>query len=150
MTSALVNAGQAQMALGDFADAEKMFGRALEIDPKDAAAANQMGELCVKRQRDGEARRWFQQAIAARRDYAPAIDNLGALYVRAGQLNDAIAALRYGIEVAPDEESLYLNLGSLYVSMDDRDSARQVIERLLARKPASGLALRALRELDRR
>jgi Flp pilus assembly protein TadD len=70
--------------------------------------------------------------------------------VRAGQLNDAIAALRYGIEVAPGEESLYLNLGSLYVSMDDRDAARQVIELLLARKPASPLALRALRELDRR
>jgi tetratricopeptide (TPR) repeat protein len=150
MTSALVNAGQAQVALGDFADAEKMFRRAIEIDPKDAAAANQMGELCVKRQRDSEARRWFQQAITARRDYAPAIDNLGSLYARAGQLNDAIAALRYGIEVAPDEESLYLNLGSLYVSMDDRDAARQVIERLLARKPASPLALRALRELDRR
>jgi tetratricopeptide (TPR) repeat protein len=109
-----------------------------------------MGELCVKRQRDSEARGWFQQAIAARRDYAPAINNLGSLYVRAGQLNDAIAALRYGIEVAPDEESLYLNLGSLYVSMDNRDAARQVIERLLARKPASPLALRALRELDRR
>jgi tetratricopeptide (TPR) repeat protein len=150
MTSALVNAGQAHVALGDFADAEKMFRRALEIDPKGAAAANQIGELCVKRQRDSEARQWFQQAIAARRDYAPAIDNLASLYVRAGQLNDAIAALRYGIEVAPDEESLYLNLGSLYVSMDDRDAARQVIERLLARKPASPLALRALRELDRR
>jgi tetratricopeptide (TPR) repeat protein len=150
MTSALVNAGQAHMALGDFADAEKMFRRALEIDSKDAAAANQMGELCVKRQRDSEARGWFQQAIAARRDYAPAINNLGALYVRVGQLNDAIAALRYGIEVAADEESLYLNLGSLYVSMDDRDAARQVIERLLARKPASQLGLRALRELDRR
>ncbi len=150
MSSALINAGQAHMALGDFADAEKMFQHALEIDPKDAAAANQMGELCVKRQRDSEARRWFQQAIAARRDYAPAIGNLASLYVRAGQLNDAIAALRYGIEVAPDEESLYLNLASLYVSMDNRDAARQVIERLLARKPASLLALRALRELDRR
>jgi tetratricopeptide (TPR) repeat protein len=150
MSSALINAGEAHMALNNLADAEKMFHRALEIDPNDAAAANQMGELCVKRRRDSEARRWFQQAIAARRDYAPAIDNLASLYVRAGQPNDAIAALRYGIEVAPGEESLYLNLASLYVSMDDRDAARQVIERLLARKPASPLGVRALRELDRR
>ena len=50
MSSALVNAGQAHMALGRLTDAEKMFRRALEIDPKDAAAANQMGELCVQRQ----------------------------------------------------------------------------------------------------
>jgi tetratricopeptide (TPR) repeat protein len=150
MTSALVNAGQAHMALGSFADAEKMFRRAFEIDPKDAAAANQMGELLVKRQRDSDARQWFQQAIAARRDYAPAINNLGALYARAEQWNDAIAAFRYGIETIPAEESFYLNLGSLYVRMDRRDAAREVIERLLERKPASPLALKALAEIDRR
>jgi tetratricopeptide (TPR) repeat protein len=149
MASALVNAGQAHMALGGLAEAEKMFRRALEIDPKDAAAANQMGELSVKRQNDGEARRWFQQAIASRRDYAPAIGNLGAVYVRAGQLNDAIAAFRYGIEVAPDEETFYVNLGKLYVGTDRRDRAREVIERLLARRPESKLGLQALRELER-
>jgi tetratricopeptide (TPR) repeat protein len=150
MTSALVNAGQAQMALNRLAEAEKSFRRATEIDPNDAAAANQMGELFVRQQRDGEARRWFQQAIASRRDYAPAINNLGALYARAGQLNDAIAAFRFGMESVPDEESFYLNLGSLYVRMDNRGAARAVIERLLARKPASQPAVQALRELDRR
>ncbi len=148
MTSALVNAGQAHLALGNWADAEKMFRRALEIDPRDAAAANQMGELSVKQQQDDDARRWFQQAISSRRDYAPAIGNLGAAYVRAGQLNDAIAAFRYGIEAVPDEETFYLNLGNLYVGTDRRDAAREVIERLLARKPASQLGRQALRELD--
>ncbi len=149
MTSALVNAGQAHMALGSLADAERLFRRSLEIDPQDAAAANQLGELFVKRQRDGQARQWFQQAIASRRDYAPAIANLGALYARVGQMNDAIAAFRYGIDMVPDEETFYLNLASLYVRMDNRDAAREVIERLLARKPASALATQALRELDR-
>jgi tetratricopeptide (TPR) repeat protein len=150
MSSALVNAGQAHMALGGLADAEKMFGRALAIDPKDAAAANQMGELFVRRQKESEARRFFQQAIAARRDYAPAINNLATLYARAGQWNDAIAAFRYGIDAVPGEESFYLNLASVYVSMDNREAARQAIERLLARKPDSPEALQALRELDRR
>jgi tetratricopeptide (TPR) repeat protein len=150
MISALVNAGQAHMALDRLPDAEKVFRRALELDPKDAAAANQMGELSVKRQRDSEARRFFQQAITSRRDYAPAIDNLATLYARAGQWNDAIAAFRYGIDVVPGEDSFYLNLASLYVSMGNREAARQVIERLLARKPGSPQALQALRELDRR
>jgi tetratricopeptide (TPR) repeat protein len=150
MTSALVNAGQAHMALGRLAEAENMFRRAVTVDPQDAAAANQMGELFVQRRMDSEARRWFQQAIASRRDYAPAINNLAVLYARAGQTNDAIAAFRYGIEVSPEEESLYLNLASLYISMDNRDAARLAIERLLARRPASRKALQALRELNRR
>jgi hypothetical protein len=58
--------------------------------------------------------------------------------------------VRYGIEVVPSEESFYLNLASLYVSMDNRDAARQTIERLLTRRPESARAVQALRELDRR
>ena len=99
---------------------------------------------------DGEARRCFFSTIAAHRDYAPAINNLAVLYVRVGQPNDAVAAFRYGIEVSPDEESLYLNLAGLYLSLDNRDAARQTIERLLTRRPASDKARQALRELDRR
>ena len=52
--------------------------------------------------------------------------------------------------MVPAEESFYLNLASLYVSIDNLDAARQLIERLLARKPDSRPALQALRELDRR
>ena len=68
--------------------------------------------------------------------------------MRIGQTNDAVAALRYGVDVAPDEESLYLNLASLYIRLDDRDSARSTIDRLLARKPESARGKQALRELE--
>jgi tetratricopeptide (TPR) repeat protein len=148
MTSALVNAGQAHLALGDREAAEKMFRRALEINPSDSAAANQMGELLVRQGRDQEAKSWFQRAIEGRRDYAPAIGNLGALYLRVGQPNDAIAAFRYGIEIMPDEESFYLNLASAYVGTGNPDAAREIVRRLLTRKPASAKARQALRELE--
>jgi tetratricopeptide (TPR) repeat protein len=150
MLSALTNAGEAYRALGDTDAAGKMFQRVLEIRPDDAAAANQMGELLVGQRRDNEAKGWFQRAISGRRDYVPAINNLGALYLRMGQPNDAIAAFQYGITIAPDEESLYLNLGSIYVGMGNAEAARQIVERLLARKPASVRARQAIRELETR
>ncbi len=148
MASALINSGQAHIAAGDRDGGEKLFLRALEINSNDAVAANLMGELLGREGRDRDAREWFQRAITMRRDYAPAINNLAGLYARTGQSNDAISALRYGIEIAPEEESLYLNLGALYVSLDDRQAARSVLERLLARKPKSALANKALRELE--
>ena len=150
MSSALLNAGQARVALGERDAGEKLYRHALEINPKDATAANLLGELMAAQGKDGEARDWFQHAIEARRDYAPAINNLASLYGRIGQPNDAIAALRYGTEIAPDEESLYLNLASLYMRLDDREKAQATIERLLARKPGSALGKQALRELGPR
>ncbi len=148
MTAALFNAGQANLGLGNLDAGEQLFQRVLELKPNDPDAANQMGQILVRRKRDSEARRWFQQAIAARRDFADAIRNLGSVYERLGQNNDAIAAFRYGLDVAPDDELIYLSLASLYVKTGNRQGAREVIERLLARKPDSAEGRRALRELE--
>jgi len=67
-----------------------------------------------------------------------------------GQTGDAIAAFEYGIRVAPDEEILYMNLGKTYVRLGQRDQARDVMNRLLERRPQSAAARKALRELESR
>ena len=56
MPSALLNAGQARIALGDRTAGEKLYHRALELDPKDATAANLLGELFAAQGLDREAR----------------------------------------------------------------------------------------------
>jgi Flp pilus assembly protein TadD len=94
------------------------------------------------------ARKWFQRAIASQREHAGAINNLGVLYAKIGQTNDAIAAFRYGIDVIPDDETLYLNLGRVYVTIGERERAREVLGRLLERKPGNSVAVKALAELE--
>jgi Flp pilus assembly protein TadD len=61
--------------------------------------------------------------------------------------DDAVAAFRYGIEVAPEDEMLYMNLARVYARAGDRTRAREILRQLLARKPNSTVALKALREL---
>jgi tetratricopeptide (TPR) repeat protein len=143
----LVSAGQAYSAMGNAAAAEKMFQKALEKDPRDAEAANQMGLLLARLNRNDEARRYFQQAIALQRDHASAINNLGVLYMQMDKVDDALSAFRYGIEVTPDNETLYLNLARVYVRSGDRAKARGILQQLLARKPDSTVARKALGEL---
>lgn len=119
---------------------------ALALHPN-ADAANGLGLMFARQGRFPEARDWFQKAITLQRDHARAINNLGVLYGEQRQFNDAIAAFEYGIRVAPDDDTLYLNLGRIHIQMGDRQKARNVMERLLERKPGSAVAQRALEEL---
>jgi tetratricopeptide (TPR) repeat protein len=148
--AALVGAGEASARLNDPVEAGKFLRQAVEADPKNADAANQLGLVLAGQGSAGEAKDWFQRAIAIDREHAGAINNLGVLYLKLGQINDAIAAFRYGIDTVPGDETLYLNLGRLYVSLGERGKARDVIERLLARKPGDPVATHALQELDAR
>ncbi len=64
-----------------------------------------------------------------------------------GQTGDAIAALRYGIGRAPKQEMLYLNLARIYVQSGERAKARDILDQLLAERPGSEVARKALRQL---
>ncbi len=147
---ALLGAGEVSLRLNQLPAAENFLRQATGVDPQSADAANQLGLALARQNRPSEAKQWFERAIAIKRDDTGAINNLGVLYAEQGQRDDAIAAFRYGIEVAPDDEELYLNLGRVYVQMGDREKARELMRRLLARKPTSSVARHALRELDER
>ncbi|MGA2579671.1 MAG: FG-GAP-like repeat-containing protein [Bryobacteraceae bacterium] len=144
---ALVNAAHTLESLGRAAEAEQRYRHALALDPKNADAANGLGLLMAKQDRNDEARSLFESAIAARRDDASAINNLGVLYINMGRVNDAIAAFEYGIRVAPDSEMLYLNLARLWVQKGERGKAKDLMQALLARKPDSQTASKALEQL---
>ncbi len=147
---ALVGSGEVSLQLNDLAGAEKFLREATDAEPANADAANQLGLALARQNRSAEAKQWFERAISIKRDHTGAINNLGVLYAEQGQREDAIAAFRYGIGIAPEDEELYLNLGRIYVQMGDREKARELMRQLLAKKPTSTVALRALRELDAR
>ncbi len=147
---AFVGAGEAYVKQDDTVSAQRMFRRALELDPKSADAMSQLGLLAAGSNDLAGARRWFQQAIEAQPDHPGAINNLAVLYAKIGQPTDAIAAFRYGIRMNPDDDELYLNLARIYVMMGERDKARAVLGDLMERKPGNATATNALRELDAR
>ncbi len=142
--------GKIHLQAQRWARARTYFEKGLALSPDSADGWNSLGAVEVGQNNLPVAQKHFQHALEARRDYAPAIENLAALYASTGKSNDAIAAWRYGIEVAPDRESFYLNLATFYNSLDNRDAARSLLERLLERNPANVHAKQALRELDRR
>ena len=147
---AFVGAGEVYAKREDRAKAQKMFERALEIDPKCGDAMNQLGLLAAGSNDLKGARRWFERAIEAQQDHPGAINNLGVLFAKMGQPNDSIAAFRYGIKMNPDDDELYLNLARIYVTMGQRDKARAVLNELMEQKPGNRTAAKALGELEAR
>jgi tetratricopeptide (TPR) repeat protein len=145
----LLNAAQTADKLDDQKQAETWAREALRINPNSAEAANGIGLALAKQNQPDEARRYFEQAISLRRDYGDAINNLGVLYLQESKVNDAIAAFEFGIREAPDEDILYLNLGRTYTRLGNYDRAREVMQKLLDRKPRNATALKALADLDR-
>ena len=143
----LVNAAQMLEKLGRPAEAEQFYRKALEVNQHNPDAANALGLLLAQQGRNQEARTLFETAIAAQRDNASAINNLAVLFINLGQTDDAIAALQYGIRVAPQEELLYLNLARIWMQKGQRDKARALMQELLAHKPGSRVASKALEQL---
>ena len=143
----LLNAGRAADKSDRQPQAEAWYRKAWELSPRSPEAANGLGLALAKQGHAEEARKYFEQSIALRKDYAAAINNLGVLYLQQGNSDDAIAAFNYGIQMAPDEDILYLNLGRTYTRKGNNDKAREVMQKLLDRKPANTTALRALQEL---
>ena len=67
LVDVLVNAGLIYARLEQFGAAEQKLRRALEVNPADAEAANQLGLVFARQNRGDEARRWLQQAIESKR-----------------------------------------------------------------------------------
>ena len=88
------------------------------------------------------------EAVRIRPTLAAAWNNLGVLYLRQGRPQKAVDALERGIAAAPEDELLYLNLGRIYVQTKRYAEAKAAILRLLRVKPESGIAKKALQDLE--
>lgn len=63
-SEALAPMGTASLALGRLGQAERLLRRAVETDPSDAAAWNNLGVVHLEAGREGEARAAFRRALA--------------------------------------------------------------------------------------
>ena len=111
--SALVNLGIAQRRRGAIGQAVKYFRRALENDPDDPLANNQLGELLAFAGKLDEAGKCFGTALKKSPDYRPARRNQGQLLFLKGDYAAAVSALAKAAKTAPgdargDAETQYL------------------------------------------
>ncbi|MFN0138417.1 MAG: tetratricopeptide repeat protein, partial [Phycisphaerae bacterium] len=88
---------------GKLETAVEKIGRAVQIDPLDAPAWNNLAIAQDQLGKRDEALSSLQRAVKVRPDYAAAHDRLASLYSRLGRYAEAVTQLRTAIAAASDE-----------------------------------------------
>jgi tetratricopeptide (TPR) repeat protein len=103
---------------GDIFMARKMYREAIDVfredKSKNPVIANKIGIAYHQMLQLDDARKYYQQAIRLKPDYAEAINNLGTVYYAAKSYSKAIRYYKRALKYAPNSASIYSNLGTAY------------------------------------
>ena len=116
---------------GDAPRALKEYGRALQIDPRDADLLNDLGYFHYRRDDLAVAESWFRKALAINDQHRQATINLAQVAGRQGRNEEC---LRLFGQVLPPAQTQY-NLAVLRIKAGHEDEARACLQRAVQIDP---------------
>lgn len=93
----LFQAGLRRQQSENPAEAEALYRRAIETDPKNLSALNNLGVICMSQKRDKEAIDIFTRLIDVKGDWADPYYNLACLYSRQGDVPQSLWNLKVAL-----------------------------------------------------
>ncbi|HNQ02291.1 MAG TPA: tetratricopeptide repeat protein [Syntrophales bacterium] len=93
----LFQAGLRRQQAESLPEAEALYRRAVEADPKNLSALNNLGVICMSQGRDREAIDLFTRLIDVKGDWADPYYNLACLYSRQGDIPKSLWHLRVAL-----------------------------------------------------
>jgi tetratricopeptide (TPR) repeat protein len=98
----LFQAGLRRQQAGDFGDAEALYRKSIEFDPKNLNALNNVGVLYMHQKRDGEAIEIFYKLLDAKSDWADPYYNLACIFSRQGDFPKSLRHLKIALWLNKD------------------------------------------------
>ena len=132
-----VTLGMIYKGTGRYAEAEGELLRALERDPRDAFAHQQLAATYYYLGRLDEAEASYKRSIALKPDYWGFYNNLGFLYNAQGRHEEAATVYRRVVELRPDNPWGYNNVGVQYERLGQLDEAAAWYRRATTASPAA-------------
>jgi protein O-GlcNAc transferase len=120
---------------GSFADAERLYGSVLSIDPDNAAAYGNLAVMAAQQGKLAEAERLFRRGIALKPDDPVGYNNLGLVLHQQGRPTEAAAAHRQALKLNPNYAEAFFRLGNALREQHDLDGARQSYLSAVALRP---------------
>ena len=125
-----------QHKLGRHADAEKNYLRAIEIDPQNIQAYNNLGNLLADLERLDDAIDLYKKAIELDGGYsADSYNNLGLAYIGMQRQQEAKQVFRDAAKANPFFADARLNLGTLLFQRKEYAAAAREFQEALAIDP---------------
>ena len=151
----VVDAASDLLKKNQYAAAAVEFRKALELDPDEAQAHDNLGLALVETGKVEEGMEHYRKALELSPGYPEAHNNLGSALVRSRRLPEAVEQFEKALESNPDHPSAHVNLGAALAQMGRIDEAMPHLERAVDLLPEDaeaqtdlGLALAMKGQLD--
>lgn len=136
--SSFVERGWSALAVGDWAEAERLLRDALRLDPDNAAADALLGWALMHQDRGDEALQRCLRVLVREPEHGLARTAVGAICLRKGITGEAIEHLSRAVRAGGDPRAtLYANywLGVAYLEREMLGDAIEVLERAVGQGP---------------
>ena len=141
---AILQQGFGSQNAGDEVAAEKLYRRALELDPASVDAHYLLGALLGKRGQLQEAAVLLQRAVTAKLDFADAHAALGNVFLLLENKQAATVNYLEAIRLDPRNASAHSNLGLIYQRDNQHEAALRCFARAHELAPEFPVALKNL------
>jgi tetratricopeptide (TPR) repeat protein len=101
-----VNEGMIYYKQHKYGDAERAYGRAIEADPGNADARNNIAVIYIEQNRLKEAEDALKKAVALNPDYGNAYRNLGVVYAKQNRLSEAVSQWEKSLKINPNDAAV--------------------------------------------
>jgi len=119
--------------------ARKMYREAIDVFREDKSrnpvVFNKIGIAYHQMQQLDNARKFYEQAVRLKPDYAEAINNLGTVYYARKSFSRAIRYYRKALKYSPNSASIYSNLGTAYFARKKYKEAMETYQTALKLDP---------------
>lgn len=136
-TDDLNSAGADAIDAGDYARAEQLLRRAVEMEPAHKWAWNNLGRALTGLQRYAEAGDAYRRQIEIAPADEYAFGNLARLHLLTGKVAEAETAIRQHLQVKPRDEWGWSTLGRILAQQGKHREAVDAFEQASAHAPAS-------------
>jgi tetratricopeptide (TPR) repeat protein/SAM-dependent methyltransferase len=136
----LFQLGLAHHNEGRLTEAESLYRRALQLDPKHADCLNRLGMLAHQLGQPEAAITLIDQAISVNGSVAEYHYNIGLVFAALGRMGEAVTHNRRAVALAPDYADAHTNLGGALAAQGLLSDAAPHFRRALARKADSPVA----------
>lgn len=120
---------------GDLSEALQDFSQALDLDPQNADAAFERGNIMAKLKKYPEAIADYTQALAAKPNHVQAYFNRGNMYALLDDYEKAIQSYSQALALTPNDYEILNNRGVARVYFGDLNGAKQDFLKVVSLDP---------------
>ena len=116
-------------------DSITLYEHALEVNPENYVAHNNLGLILADQGKTREAIRHYLKAVRVKPKYAHANNNLGTALIQLGKFDEAEVFIKEALKADPHFAEAYSNLGAVFVYRGKIDKAAELFRKALQIRP---------------